>query len=81
MRRELRGKSQAIKATVHVGKDGLTDSVVAETKNQLEKAKLVKVKALQSFDEDFQSLAEALAMRTSSALVETRGRTIVLAKD
>jgi RNA-binding protein len=78
---ELRGKAQALKPTVHVGKDGATEKVVAELVNQLRKNKLVKAKLLPSVEADRKSMGEVLATKTESTLVEVRGRTVVLAKD
>lgn len=78
---ELRGKAQAIKATVYVGKDGITDEVVEELLRQLKKNKLVKAKLLPSVEEDRRAVGEDLARRTQSTLVEVRGRTVVLATE
>ncbi|MGQ9587335.1 MAG: YhbY family RNA-binding protein [Thermoplasmata archaeon] len=78
---ELRGKAQMLRATVHVGKEGLSSSVLEELERQLKKAKLVKVRFLRSVEGDRKTAAEELAARTSSTLVETRGRTVVLAKE
>jgi RNA-binding protein len=78
---ELRGKAQALKPTVHIGKEGATDEVVAEIVNQLKKNKLVKAKLLPSVDEDRKAVGQELAEKTGSVLVEIRGRTVVLAKD
>ena len=78
---ELRGKAQSIKATVFVGKDGVTDEVIIELLRQLKKNKLVKAKLLPSAEGDRNTLGEDLAERTESSLVEVRGRTVVLAVD
>jgi RNA-binding protein len=77
----LRGKAQAIKATVYVGKDGITDEVVEELLRQLKKNKLVKAKLLPPVEEDRRVVGEDLAHRTQSVLVEVRGRTVVLATE
>jgi RNA-binding protein len=78
---ELRGKAQALKATVFVGKDGMTETVVQETAKQLKKTKLVKIKLLSSVEADKMDLANSLARSTSSTLIEVRGRTVVLASE
>jgi RNA-binding protein len=78
---ELRGKAQAIKATVYVGKDGITDEVVEELLKQLKKNRLVKAKLLPSVEDDRRAAGEDLARRTQSTLVEVRGRTVVLATE
>jgi len=78
---ELRGKAQLLKPTVYVGKEGISQSVVFELAKQLKKNKLVKVKLLASVDEGIAEVAEQLARDSGSTLVETRGRTVVLAKE
>lgn len=79
--RELRGKAQALDATMHVGKEGITESVAEELTRQLKKNKLVKVRLLPSLEMDRETAAEQLAKASASALVEIRGNTVVLAKD
>lgn len=79
--RELRGKAQSLAATVHVGKDGITEPVAEELKKQLEKNKFVKVRLLQSFEEPRDEAGKRLADASGSTLVEVRGRTVVLARE
>jgi RNA-binding protein len=79
--RELRGKAQALDVTIHVGKDGVTDKVVAELTRQLKQKRLVKVKLLASMEQGKEEAADSLARATSSTLVEVRGRTAVYAID
>jgi len=79
--RELRTRAQSLKATVYVGKDGISDSVVQELSAQLDKFKLVKVKLQPSSEMDRDEAGRKLAESTRSVLVEVRGRTAVLAKD
>jgi len=63
-----------IKATVWIGKQGLTESLIGEVILQLEKRHRVKVKWLRNADFDPRALAES----TSANLVMVRGRTAVL---
>jgi len=77
----LKGAAQKLDATVHVGKDGLTDEVVGEVRRQLERKRLVKVRLLPSMEEERHEAAERLAAKASAVLVEVRGRTAVLARD
>jgi RNA-binding protein len=76
--RELKGEGMDLKPTVHVGKGGLTDSLVEEVKNQVKKNKLVKVRVLASSSQEKKELAEELATRTGVMLIEVRGSTILL---
>lgn len=78
---ELRGEAQALKATVHVGKDGVTQTVVDEIMRQLKKNKLVKARLLPSVESDRGEVAQSLAKATGSTLIEVRGRTVVLASE
>lgn len=77
---ELRGKAQAIKPTMHVGKEGVTESVVGELVAQVKKHKLVKVRVLPNPDADKREIARQLAERSGAVLIEIRGNTVVLAK-
>lgn len=78
---QLKGAAQRIEATVHVGKDGVTDEVVAEVVKQLKRKRLVKVRLLPSVEQDRREVAERLASGASAVLVEVRGRTAVLARE
>ncbi|MFB6149414.1 MAG: YhbY family RNA-binding protein [Halobacteriales archaeon] len=75
---DLRAKAHDLDVTVWVGKAGV-DSVVAELNDQLGSRELVKVKFLRSArgSRDTAELAESLADRTDSELIETRGNTAV----
>ncbi len=78
---ELRGKAQALKPTVHIGREGATEEVIAEMVNQLKKNRLVKVKLLPSVEGDRKVAGQDLASKSDSVLIEVRGRTVVLARD
>ncbi len=75
---QLKGEGMELKPTVHIGKGGLTDSVIEEVKNQIKKNKLVKVKVLPSSSQEKHELAEQLAARAGVRLIEVRGSTILL---
>lgn len=78
---ELRGKAQSLPCTVHIGKEGVTDTVLEELSMQLKKNKLVKVRLLPAVEGDRKASGRELAEATSSTMVEVRGRTVVLAKE
>ena len=67
---------QELRPTVWIGKQGCTGTVVEEIIQQLEKRKIVKVKALPNTEID----AGEVAARTGSDLIEVRGKTFVLAR-
>ncbi len=78
---ELRGMAQSLPATVRIGKDGITQTVIDEVIRQLKKMKLVKVKLLPSVERDRKEAGAELAKATSSVLIEVRGRTVVLTSE
>ncbi len=77
---ELKAIGVGLKPTVHVGKEGITDKVVEETRLQVERHGIVKVRVLPSAGMSREEVAEMLASRTLSKLVETRGNTVLLCK-
>jgi len=76
-KKELKGKGTVLKATMHIGKDGVTDGLVAELKNQMKANRLVKVKVLASSANMKREMAEDLASRAGAVLIEVRGNTIL----
>ena len=70
-----------LKTTIQVGKGGVTEGVIREIKEQIEKRKVVKIKFMKNTArEDFKRRAEELAEKTGTELVEVRGFTVVLKK-
>ncbi len=70
-----------IKATVQIGKDGITEGVINEIKAQLKKRKIIKIKFLQNSDRDnFREKIKNLAERSNADILEIRGFTAVLKK-
>ncbi|AGB04964.1 putative RNA-binding protein containing KH domain, possibly ribosomal protein [Aciduliprofundum sp. MAR08-339] len=70
-----------IKATVQIGKDGITEGVINEIKAQLKKRKIIKIKFLQNADRDnFREKIKNLAERSNADILEIRGFTAVLKK-
>lgn len=78
-RSRLRSEAQKLRATIEVGKAGVTESVVLELAEQLERQGLVKVGLRRSatFEEGRDPIAADLAARTGAELVEVRGNTAV----
>jgi len=79
---ELKGMAARMESSTHVGKNGVTDSLVEEVNRQLKDNKLVKVKVLKSALESMSrdEIARVLAEKTGAELIEVRGNTIVLFK-
>jgi len=81
-KRRLRSESHGLKPTCHIGKNGLTASIISEVKAQCRKRRVVKVRLLPTALEDAgrRELAEELSRRTGLALVELKGNVITLSK-
>lgn len=79
---ELRGQAARMEATTHVGKNGVTPSLIEEINRQLKDNKLVKIKLLKSAVElkPREEMARELAEKTKAELIEVKGNTIVLFK-
>ena len=81
-RKAVKEKAKLLEPIVRVGKNGLTESLVEEIKLQLKKRGLIKVKMLRSFlgRSDKRRMANEIAERTDSMLVDNVGFVVVLAK-
>jgi RNA-binding protein len=79
---ELRGQAARMEATTHVGKNGVTPSLIEEIKRQLKDNKLVKIKLLKSAIDTTprEELARELAQKAGAELIEVKGNTAVLFK-
>ena len=79
---ELRGMAAKVEASTHIGKNGVTPSLVEEIGRQLKDNKLVKVKLLKSAVETMprEEIAKLLAEKTGAELIEVKGNTVVLFK-
>ena len=82
--KEFKSRARSLNNFTSVGKNGLTDNVISQVSGHLKLNKLCKVKILRSFlDEsglDKKSVAQDLAERTDSELVQLIGLTVVLYK-
>jgi RNA-binding protein len=77
-KKELKGQGNELKATIRIGKDGVTDGLVQEVVSQIKANKVVKVKVLASTAEFKKQMAEELAEKANVELVEIRGNTVLL---
>lgn len=77
-KKELMRRALEINPTVHVGKDGLKDSVYEEIKAQIKKNRLIKIKVLPNAESDTAEVAQTIAEATDSVVVDTRGSVVVL---
>lgn len=65
-----------LKATIWIGKNGVTEQTYEEIKRQIKDREMVKVKWLKNTEVDPAGIATACR----AELVQTRGRTMVLAR-
>jgi RNA-binding protein len=79
-KKKLRGMAQRLKPILHIGKFGLTESVLAEIETALTKNGLIKLR-FESDREGIQSLCKEILDRTESELVGSVGKTAVFFRD
>jgi len=77
-RRHLRALGQALRATLNVGHEGVSDALVRQAEALLEAHELVKVRVGENAPADRHATAEALAHRTRAHLAQVLGRTALL---
>ena len=77
-KKELMRRALEINPTVHVGKDGLKDSLYEEIKAQIKKNRLIKIKVLASAESETEEIANAIAENTGSVVVDVRGSVVIL---
>ncbi len=81
MVKRIKGRAQKLEPSIHIGKEGITESIVAEVSKQLKKHKIVKVRLLQNMEMDRREAGTRLAEAADAVMIEVRGRTVVLAKE
>lgn len=76
----LRGLAQNIDPIFQIGKTGLTDNQIRDLSNALEARELIKISFLDTIPDDKKELAEEIAKRTSSQIVQIIGKKLTLYK-
>lgn len=77
-KKELIRRALEFGPTVHVGKDGLKDSIYEEVIAQLKKNRLIKIKILSNVDSETDDIANTIAETTGSVIVDIRGSVVTL---
>jgi len=77
-KKEIMRRANDISATLHVGKDGLKESVFEELRMQIKANRIVKVKVLPSSESETSDIANALSKATDSVIVDIRGNVLIL---
>ena len=78
--RYLRGLGHHLDAVVQIGKDGITDALVAATNEALRAHELIKVKVGSECPIDRKEAGPELATKTGATLAQVLGRTLLLYK-
>jgi RNA-binding protein len=78
--RHLRGLGHALDPVIAIGKNGITDALVAQTAGALLRHELVKVRIQGEAPVDRKEVGALLAAATQSALAQVLGRTFLLYK-
>lgn len=79
---ELRKKGRFLQATLHIGKNGVTDALISEIEKTIKKKKLVKIKMNKGSLEgrDKKEIAKEIVQKTGSELIDFIGFNIVIYK-
>ena len=77
-RAELRAQANTLETTLMVGKDGVTDAVIAEAENQLEARELVKGKVLENAMMSPREVCDELCEATGADGVSVIGTKFVI---
>jgi RNA-binding protein len=77
-RQYLKGLAHPLAPIVRVGKAGITDAVIAETKQSLEAHELIKVRIEVDEGSERRELAKRLAEATDSQVAGTIGKIAIL---
>ncbi|MCI6733380.1 MAG: ribosome assembly RNA-binding protein YhbY [Lachnospiraceae bacterium] len=74
----LKGQAMTMDAILQIGKASLTPEITAAVDEALEARELIKISVLQNCDGDVKEIAQMLAERTRSQVVQVIGKKIVL---
>ena len=80
-RAELRGEAHHLTPAVHVGHQGLTDTVLQTLDDALRTRELVKVALARTTDVSAKDAAHELAEKLGADVVQTIGRTCTLYRE
>ena len=77
----LRALANSRRPLFQVGKDGVTANVINTVSDSLEAHELIKISVLKNCADDPRELAEIIAERTRSQVVQVIGKKIVLYRE
>ncbi len=76
--KEIKRIGVDLKPTIHVGKDGITDSLIEEVKLQVKTRKVVKIRMLPASGNEKDVIAKEISERSGAVLVDVRGSIVLL---
>ena len=76
----LRSLAQKIDPIFQIGKTGITDNQIEQLQNALEARELIKITFLDTIPDDKNSIANEIAQRTNSEIVQIIGKKLTLYK-
>lgn len=77
----LKGLAMTMDPILQIGKSSVTPEMTASVAEALEARELIKINVLQNCADDLRQMADTLAERTRSQVVQVIGRKIVLYKE
>ena len=80
-RAQLRGLAMNLDTTLHIGKNGITDTLVATVGDALEAHELIKLRVLETCDLGVRGAAEELAEATGAEVVSVIGTKCILYRE
>lgn len=80
-RQYLKGLAHPLSPIVRVGKGGVTESVIAETKKSLDSHELIKVRIEVDDSSERKEMAASLATATDSHIAGTIGKIAILYRE
>jgi len=79
--RFLRGLGHHLSPTVHIGKEGVSDTVIASTNETILAHELVKIKLQNTCPTERSEVADILRQKTGAFVAQILGKTILLFKE
>lgn len=80
-KRFLRAEAHHLKPIFQVGKSGVTENMIQQLDDVLEKRELIKISILQNCLDDKNTVAEEISIKTNAEIVQIIGNNIVLYKE
>ena len=77
----LKGCAMTLDTILHIGKSGITPEITESVNEALEARELIKLNVLKNCMYDIREMADMLAERTHSEVIQIIGRKIVLFRE